>query len=135
MFPVELRTPAGLIVLTGAIQVDLERMARVVERTVTGLFYHHTRHPLPEEYSVVAFSVERLKKTGHLEQFGRALAPLAAAPVYTIGADVFEYRFERAPEDENVTGWMLGFYETADFVGATVSTRRLHEGQAQKGGC
>jgi hypothetical protein len=39
--PVQVRTPGGLYVETGAFNVDLGRLGNVMRRVVRGLFFHH----------------------------------------------------------------------------------------------
>ena len=49
MTPVELQSSAGVILGTvGGFMVELDRLARVVSRTVRGLYHHHTGDRLSE---------------------------------------------------------------------------------------
>lgn len=119
LFPVQLVTPSGLLVgTTLGYRPDFERILRVVERTVRGLYFKETGSILPCGHDILILTKESLAEA-HPE--GRelvereAIAPLRRAPVRVVGANAFSYCYamtERPP----TSAWCLCFYGKIEFL-------------------
>lgn len=101
--------------------VDLDRLGRVVGRTIRGLYYHHHGRRLPSAYGVVAYSSDGFREVDDclrqsVAQFARALQP---QPVHRIGGKVFEYKWRAAEDDPHATVWFLRFYSRVFFFALT----------------
>jgi hypothetical protein len=114
-----LKSPGGLFLGRGvAYTVDTQRIFRVVERTVRGLFFYETGRRIPDGCEVVVHCNDTLVTFPPdvletlTEQF---LIPLAQATQKVIGDDVFSYRFLFAADDPSTSAWALTFYKTVPF--------------------
>lgn len=120
---VQPRTQAGLYLgKKFAFDVDLQRIHRVVERTVRGLFFHETGQRLCPEYDVAIHSNDTLSENSanFLEELRKTiLLPLAQIPPKVIGDEVFMYRFHVTQEDPFVSVWALTFYQSVPFLALT----------------
>lgn len=112
---VDVQTEAGLYLGTAPIlKIDRDRLNRVAERIVRGLFFHERRHPVPSGYEVIG----RVQQSG----FDRILARLegvAFPQVREIQHGVFSYTFKEAASDPDSTVWLAAFYDSLYFVGFT----------------
>ena len=106
----------------GTYNVDLERLDRVIERIIKGLFFHHYGKPLPKEYSAKSFSVDGLidHSVWKLPDTKLILKEIKRYRSINIGDNVFAYKFFRLQEDENVTFWLITFYSRVNFLGFTL---------------
>lgn len=120
---VRLMTPSGLYLGKSlAFHIDLERMFRVVSRTVRGLYFEETERRLENGYDVAVHSNETLthQEPDLLAEFTRTiLEPLASLPPRVIGDNVFIYRHGITKEDPNLSVWALTFYGKVSFVALT----------------
>ena len=111
-------TPAGLYLGDApTYDVDLDRLGKVTNRIVRGLFYSEFHRPLPETYGVRSYAESGFRhltfdQRGILNEVTRTLS---STPPRVIGDRVFEYRFRSVPEDVNTTGWLLRFFESELF--------------------
>ncbi len=117
---VEAHTPGGLYVGDRlAFDVDLERLFRVVGRTVIGLYFKETGRRLPDGYDVKVHSDETLASLDpcDLEEDTRnVIDPLKRLTPKVIGNNVFAYRHWIASEDPGVSVWLLTFFGTISFL-------------------
>jgi hypothetical protein len=106
--------------------VDLDRLDRVAQRIVKGLFYYERGSRLPDGYEVAAFSAAGLSALD--KQFKEHIIKNVVDPILlniprTIGNNVFTYRVAFAPEDPNLSVWHLIFYEKVVFLCFTTSSQ------------
>jgi hypothetical protein len=124
IFPAEFFTPSGIFIKKQlALQTDMVRLRRVVQRTLNGLFYHHTNRRLPVGYDALVFNEESLQKwpAPVLDYHKKyVLKPLLDQKPFSLGNGVFSYRFRFDPTDPNTSSWFFVFYEHAWFLGLTV---------------
>jgi hypothetical protein len=118
-----LRTPSGIYTERAqAFDVDLNRIFRVVERTVRGLFFAETKKRLDPAYCVRVESNDTLSRQAPdlLEHITRTiLTPLSLRPAKVIGNEVFVYRYAITAEDPNASAWALTFYGNVPFLATT----------------
>jgi hypothetical protein len=107
-----------------ALMFDQDRVNRVSQRIVRGLFFHKKGYRLPPHYEVV----------GLLKQFGMEplLEPLRQQginfpPLRVIQSGVFAYTFRATLEDPNTTMWLALFYQKLPFVGFTGLPHQLRQ--------
>jgi hypothetical protein len=116
----ELKTSSGLFLgQRPAYDVDLERLDRVAQRIVKGLFYRERGARLPNEYVVSAYSASGLSNLTKDKKdyiITNIVDPILLQTPKTIGNNVFTYRFMFSPEDPNVSAWHLIFYEKVAFL-------------------
>jgi len=92
-----------------------ERINRVLERTVRGLFFHETGTVLPLDYRVRARMWEVLPP-----QDARSyMALMGGAPLRVIANGAFRYAARIAGDDPFASAWLLQFYGSATFLGVT----------------
>lgn len=130
---VDVQTPAGIYLgKTGAFDVDLDRVTRVVARIVRGLYYHQLGNRLSTETEVEAFAVDGL---ADLDEDGRKAVATIASPVMTAPEQIvgdqqtFRYQFRAVPEEPEATAWLLTFYDSTKCFAITLP-RRLDGGHA-----
>ncbi|MHB8054412.1 MAG: HNH endonuclease, partial [Candidatus Aminicenantales bacterium] len=103
--------------------VDLNRLNRVAERIILGLFYHHKGYRLPDGWKAVAFETtgyrpsSKAKAQSLLDSLNRILAN---RNIEVIEKDIFSYRFNFADDEPNGSMWLLIFYNRILFIGATL---------------
>ena len=99
---------------------EKDRIDRVVERIVRGLFYFHRGFRVPGSYAVKT-------NTSQLDLFPENLSMFAKNSLWNrptaghgiIQDGVFIHAFWQAEDDENATVWLLNFYNTLTFAGFT----------------
>jgi hypothetical protein len=125
---IERVTPGGIFIRKQlALQTDMVRIRRVVQRILTGLFYHHKKHRLPVGYDALVFNDESLQnwRANQLAVWQKkVIKPLLAQNAITIGNGVFSYSFGFDTSDPDTTYWILVFYERAGFLGLTVPSEQ-----------
>lgn len=122
---VPLVTPAGLFLGTsGTFDVDMHRIRNVVERIARGLFFHHTRQPVPQNAGVMVYAIESVKNWS-----GAEYAPLLHAirwahesEEHTTPRNVLKYQY-RETEEGRGSVWLFTFYEVVPFVATIVSPK------------
>jgi hypothetical protein len=111
--------PKGVIGPRLAYYVDLNRIFRVVEKTVKGLFFHETGQRLYSPYEVKIYSDDTLEQCPPdvLDELKNTIIyPLAKIQPKVIGNGIFEYRFFIAQEMPFVSVWVLTFFEQIPFL-------------------
>jgi hypothetical protein len=122
---VELKTPSGLYARKRiAYQVDLNRIRRVVERVVRGLYFVESGNPLGLNNEVRVFTSEdlELQPNDVVEELQRTiLTPLATYPPKVIGNNVFLYRHHIVEDAPLFSVWGISFYARVPFFAMTGS--------------
>jgi len=119
---VALQTPAGIYLgQAGVYDVDLERLNRVATRIVRGLFYHHSRRRIPNEYRVVAYCTTGIgsSQTEVVTQVRDMVNGLLSGKPHIVGKGTFAYWYRFLEEDVQLSAWLLVFYKKIAFVGIT----------------
>lgn len=114
---IQLRTQTGLYIgRTLAYDVDMNRICRVVERTVRGLYFAESCNPLGISNEVRISTYEEIpsNKLGELNQ--TILISLAAVDSEIIGDNVFSYCFHIANENPIYSVWGMSFYAKVLFL-------------------
>ena len=106
-------TPGGLILPGGKVvkRFESERLRRVAWKMVRGLHFHHTREVLPEQWSTVGvkiFSPDEQPSNDVL---------LFASRTNSRGTypGVFDYKFDKFPESNNLHYWLLLLWDRLIF--------------------
>ncbi len=118
MRSVSVKTPAGLYVGSAeAYDVDLERLGRVADRIVKGLYFKEFGTRLPSTHGVRSFAESGLTEidSDMRSTVGQTVAALMSKPPRVIGEGVFEYWFQARPEDPATTAWLMRFYAVESF--------------------
>ncbi|CAG1770649.1 hypothetical protein BAC3_01229 [uncultured bacterium] len=114
---VRLHTQAGLYIgSTLAHDVDVNRIRRVVERTVRGLYFAESCNPLGLSNEVSIYTNEDISADKLDELNQTILTPLAAVAPKVIGDNVFLYRFHIENENPVYSVWGLSFYAKVPFL-------------------
>lgn len=124
----EVRTGAGIILGERATYtVEAERMARVVDRIIRGLYRHETRKLLPEGVLVRSMCVndyeppdpEAFKALVQFVSFAKTLEERS------VGHGHFRYRTHSDFEGVGTSFWFLEFYDAVWFMGFTAHANAL----------
>lgn len=105
------------------LNVDLNRIYRVLERVIKGLFYHEKGYRLPDNYMVNIYSdseMETLTEDARNKLKVDIIQPLASKTPHTVGNDVFSYRVAFTDVDPNTSAWVLIFYQNVFFLCVTL---------------
>lgn len=122
MHPVQAKTWSGIYLGTMmGFSVNMERINRVIERTVRGLYFHEWKRRLPEDHIVDVFCADTLiglppENLTHFQQ--TIILPLASVDPKIIAPGVFSYRFLVAA-DGPASAWALTFYDRKTFLAIT----------------
>ena len=120
----DLTSPGGLYLgKVGVFNVDLNRIYRVLERVIKGLFYHEKGYRLPDNYMVFIRSdseMQKLTEDAKGKLMVEIIQPLASKTLHTVGNDVFSYRVAFTEADPNTSAWVLIFYQNVFFLCATL---------------
>jgi len=119
----ELVTPGGIFIKNQlALRTDMNRLRRVVLRTMKGLFYYHKKHRLPAGYDAHVCDEDSFQKwpANERSMYEKIINQILAQPGVTIGNGVFTYRFGFNTNDPNATVWIFVFYGQAGFLGLTL---------------
>jgi hypothetical protein len=115
---VVVKSPAGLVMgAAPAVHIDGERVSRVLNRVVLGLFRHETGCVLPPEYSA------SVSQTATDPETRAMLAThFSSRPTSRLGSgNEFSYRWVAASDDASTTEWLLTFYNRITLYGVTLS--------------
>jgi len=114
---ISLYTPGGIYLgVSGMLQVNVERLLKVTERIIKGIFYFENDFRLPTDYNVKSFFLESVridKDVINLISMAKTASPK------TIGNGVFTYWSKPTIEDINTNLFLLLFYEKVAFIGFT----------------
>lgn len=112
---VEIETEAGLYLgKHPVLKLEQERIARVAQRIIRGLFFREKAYRVPEGYEVLAY----------IQQFGidpivGELQGVQFSEPRVVQNGVFCYIFKETESDPNSSVWLALFYGTLAFVGFT----------------
>ena len=85
----ELVTPSGIFIRNQwAIETNMDRLRRVVSRTMKGLFYHHRKYRLPDGYDALVCDEDSFQKwpTSEVDNFNENLIkPILAHKAVVMG--------------------------------------------------
>ncbi|MFZ0496763.1 MAG: hypothetical protein WCB09_04070 [Methylocella sp.] len=105
--------PSGLILPGGKVvkRFDGERLRRVAWKMVRGLHFYHTGEVLPEQWSTVGVRlfVPDERPTDDLLTFVSVTESRGAYP------GVFDYKFDKFPELDNLRYWALLLWDRRIF--------------------
>lgn len=87
------------------------RMERVISRIARGLYFHHTRIVIPQDYDVTLYRI----MPWEVEQAFDGFKDFNVALCGPLG-DVFVGGCVRAAEDPLTTAWFFSFYERVHFA-------------------
>jgi hypothetical protein len=122
------RTPGGLYAgMRLGYTVDLQRLDRVVVRTLRGLYFTEMGYRLPDGFEAVVYSEEGLAGIPPADAESvrtQLVQPALNNTPRTIGNEVLRYWMARARDHDHVTGWVFTFYRRVSFVGFTVPVDR-----------
>lgn len=121
--PVFVKTPTGLYVgRDEAYDVDLERLGRVADRIVKGLYFKEFGACLPSTHGVRSFAESGLTEidSDMRSTVKQTIAALVSKPPRVIGEGVFKYWVQATPEDPATTAWLMCFYAVESFLCLTV---------------
>jgi hypothetical protein len=114
--PVELHSEAGIYLGTErAVRLEVDRVNRVLEKIVRGLFFHEFGRRLPDDVTL------RVELDPEFDRLRHGPFPHAMVRVPKRLGDVFTWRVVALPESPDFTVWVLTFY---DSVLATAVTGR-----------
>ena len=120
---VEIQSEGGLFLgTTGLYQVDQERITRVVRRIVRGLFFYHFQRRVPVDYEVTTQLLADVDPSNpeQVDSCHRIVTILQEQRIHKIGTSEFEYRFTALADCPDCTFWLMRFYQSVVWLGATV---------------
>jgi hypothetical protein len=106
-------SPSGLLLPGGKVvkRFDGERIKRVIWKMVRGLHFHHTGEILPERWSAVGvqlFTLDQQPPEDVIEFAG-------THPSHGTYQGVFDYKFDKYPESNNLHYWLLLLWDRIIF--------------------
>lgn len=118
---VEVRSKAGIYLGEApAIKIDKERIDRVSERIIRGLFYKEAGIPLPEEYHV--------KNVIMQQGYGSLIKDIPQSkfkPWVDVGDGQFSYTYAQTDEDPYSMVWLTLYYGNLPALGFTLKPKHL----------
>jgi hypothetical protein len=96
--------------------LDTERIGRVAQRIVRGLFFHEKRHPVPRHYEVLGY-LQPAGIDSTLELFNNERIIFPA--LRTVQDGIFAYTFRASEQDPDSTILLALFYRQLHLVGCT----------------
>lgn len=127
---VHLRSPAGLYLgLDWAYDVDLERLGRVTNRIVKGLYYREFGQALPPECGVRSFAGSGLRGINNdmRARVQQTVQALLQKPRKTISSAIFEYWYDATHEDPFISAWLFRFFQRESFLCLTAPEPDTHK--------
>ena len=126
---VDLYTKGGIYVGQGAgIRVNHERLNRVAERIVQGLYWYTFGVRLPSDWTALCQN-DAILTVNNEELQGKIAAVYGSMmeqpPARVIGNHVFEYWYQVAEDCDYSTAWILRFYGGMVFICGTLQTSML----------
>jgi len=116
IFELDAFTESGIYIgKAGGINIDRERIDRVSNRIIRGLFCHEFNHPLPLSYEVY----NHFSQTGFEEEL-KSIKNIRFVEPRKIGK-VFSYTYSMTDEDPLSGVWLQEFYGAFQFIGFTRS--------------
>ena len=117
---VELFTPAGIYLgNSGTFNVDLTRLDSVVERIISGLFYHINSRRINDAYKIAVYSNDglRLLNAAGQKQLKEYVDFALTGTKITLGDDVFSYWLQSLEDDPDSGVAVISFYLKVHFIG------------------
>ncbi|HEY9826876.1 MAG TPA: hypothetical protein V6D19_15665 [Stenomitos sp.] len=112
---VEIVTEAGILLGKEPVfQLDIERIGRVAQRIIRGLFFHEKGYSLPSGYEVFV----RIQQFG-LKPILEQLPGVHFPQLRIVQNGIFSYTFKETEEDQNSSIWLLFFYKELPLLGFT----------------
>ena len=110
----------GKIVKTAVYEVDSHRTTAAISRIVKGLYFHHFGEPLEEtRFEIRAWDLRAVE--GNLEELLELVNRTKNGGLEVRLGQVVEYWMSDGLDEENPSVvWLLRFFDTAEFLGATV---------------
>jgi hypothetical protein len=110
--------------------VSVDRLGWVVARTTAGLFSRHMGRRLPTDRYLVGanLATEVEFERNPVLEWGRQ--KLLSASENMVAPGVYRYRYAELRVDPNCTVWWHTFYDTVDFIAATMPTKEVREHEA-----
>ena len=104
------------------IQIDVERMNRVLARTVKGLYFKHFGNPMPESDKVFVYSDQHfaMLPDSASDTLGELVTYATRQPHHKIGGDIFEYCFAPVEDHPSSSVWAMRFYSSAYFLAVSL---------------
>lgn len=100
---------------------EKQRIARVGERIVRGLFYYERAYRVPDQYRVTVRSRQLNRASRTVDYLNDEIIPHTVAGHGIIQEGVFAYRYWEVAEVKDSTLWLLEFYGAPLLFGATHS--------------
>lgn len=124
---VELRTKSGLYLgNAGKYTVDENRLNKVLERIVLGLFFHEKGYRLPKSHTLDIYSGWQLKQSlpdapDEIKScFQQVYQIIDTVTPKIIGNDVFSYKVSfPSSQDQNFSIWWITFFKEIIYLGTT----------------
>ncbi len=121
--PIEIRTPQGLFLGRRlSYEVELQRIFKVVERMVTGLFYHEAGLRLRDDYDIIVHSDETVRdmpRDVQQDLHRDIILPLSHISPWVFGRNTFSYRFQFSNDNQHLSAWALTFFGNIPFIAVT----------------
>ena len=120
---VDLVTQQGLYAgRGGAVVVDLGRLARVIARTIRGLYFAHEGKALPPGTDVVVWNESGLHNLSaeQMESVASVVLPVTKQPEHEMGDLTFQYQYLLAADRNDASAWLITVYQKVRFVGITI---------------
>lgn len=123
MFDDFAESPGRVTVGTAAkIEFDADRMKRVLERTVKGLYFKHLGNPMPASDKLVVYFEQHFDMFPDAvsEMLGEIVTYVTMQPRHTIGDDIFEYCYAPVADHPSSSAWAMRFYSSVYFLAINV---------------
>lgn len=112
---IEVVTKAGIFLSKElALKLETERINRVAQRIIRGLFFHEKKYPLPAGYEI-SVSIQQFG----LEPLFKQLSEVHFPQPRIVQDGIFSYTFKETEEDSNSSIWLILFYKELYLVGFT----------------
>jgi len=114
--PVEIRSPAGLIIGNRhAFEVDWRRLRRTVGKITRGLFYLELKRALPPGAGLTVWNVEEIARIEESAQ-QRLIDALKPSVPQVLKGDVLAYFWRVTGDQADASVWFLRFYGAVPFM-------------------
>ncbi len=111
------RTEAGILLGPfDTLSIQPERVNRVLERIIRGLFFHEKKYPVPEGYRITI----RFNQLG-LDKILGMLTGVHFHEIKSVQDSIFTYSFKESEVDTNSIVWLLMFYGIFIVPATTIS--------------
>jgi hypothetical protein len=131
------RTRQGIYVGSQpTLEVDLDRVVKVVKRIVRGLHYHENQARLNPDYDVDVFTSEYFDYDLNDDQrqlfLKELIIPTLQLPYKAVGNDVFKYKMGRS-NNKDCFVWVFLFFDRVPFLSVTLPKSVLKEKKTRNG--